>query len=113
MTTIERRVSDLESARERQERRKNGPIDDVERVRLFLESVDGQHDLDMRPGEDISSVMTRRMMHLDGWNLNALPGHTEAERWHSADLAANNENFEVSAEARHAARHCIKIYEGI
>jgi len=111
MTTIERRVSNLESARERQERRK-GNRTILDETREFLESIDGQADLDMRPGEDISSVMTRRMMHLDGWNLNALPGNTEAERWHSADLAAHG-GLSISDEIRHAARHCIKLYEGI
>ena len=117
MSTIDRRISELEAFRARQERpghrKKSNPEIFIDEIREMLQGIDGQAELGMLPGENIMVVLTRRMMHLDGWNLNALPGSTEEERWHGADLAANNESFVVSAEARHAARHCVKMYEGI
>jgi hypothetical protein len=112
MSTIDRRINERKQFRERQEHRRTGPKSFFKEAAEMLQGIDGQADLGALPGESLMDVMTRRMMHLDGWNLNALPGSTENERWHSADLAANGK-LAVSDEIRHAARHCLKLYEGI
>lgn len=113
MTTIKTRIAALEQSNERQQQRKTGPASIVEDVRAMLERIDGQVELGMRPDENLSTVMTRRLMHLDGWNLNALPGNSRDEKMRIADLAANNASFVISDEARHAARYYIQMYEGI
>lgn len=108
--TIERRVGELEAARERQERRKNGPVDDVERIRQHLESVDGQHDLDRRPGEDLYDEMVRRMQVAEGWNLDLMPGNTLTEKHDNVERAYYGK-IVVSAETRHAARGWFQLFD--
>ena len=109
--SIETRIRALELNREKHDRR-TGDSGIVEDTRSFLESIDGQKELGLLDGEDMSACMVRRMMHLDGFNLDALPGATMDEKWHSADLAAHGK-LEISDEARHAARHLISLYVGI
>lgn len=108
MSTIERRVSELEAARERQQR-KAGVVDDVEQVRLFLESMDGQAALDMRHGEDIFTVCVRRLQVAEGWNLDLMPGATLTEKETNVEKAHYGK-ITVSAEARHAARGWFQLW---
>lgn len=107
--TIDRRISELEAFRERQERRKN-PVDDVERIRRDLDAVDGQHDLDRRPGENLWDEIVRRMQVAEGWNLDLMPGATLTEKEANVELAYNGK-IAVTAEARHAARGWFQIFD--
>jgi hypothetical protein len=109
MSTIDRRISELEQFRERQEKRK-GVRTIVEDTREFLESIDGQHDLDMRPGEDIMDVMTRRMQSVDGYDLSGMPGETLKAKRANVEPAYYGK-IVVSAEARHAARAYFKLFD--
>ena len=109
-TTIDRRISELEAFRERQERRRTGPKSFLDEVAEMLQRIDGQADLGMLPGENLTDVMTRRMQSVDGYDLSGLPGDT---------LTAKRENVEpayfgqitVSPEARHAARAYFKLFD--
>ena len=111
MSTIRRRLDDLQAARARQEQRK-GTNSVVEDIRVMLESVDGQADLDMRPGENIFTVSLRRVQVADGWNLALMPGDTLEDKLESADRVGQGK-LTVSDDARHAARHWFAMYEGI
>ena len=113
MSTIDRRISDLQQFMERQARRKNGPVSFVEEVRRMLHTIDEQVELGTLPGETLWDTMVRRLQVADGYDLSLMPGATLSEKLQAVDDAANNESFVVSAEARHAARHCVKMYEGI
>lgn len=110
MSTIDRRISELEQFRERQERRKAGPVNDVERIRRYLESVDGQHDLDHRPGENLWDEMVRRMQVAEGWNLDLMPGASLKEKQENVEPAYHGK-FVVSAEARHNARGWFQLFD--
>lgn len=110
-TTIRRRLDDLQAARARLERRK-GSQSVVEDIRAMLQTVDGQADLDTRPGENIFTVSLRRLQVADGWNLDLMPGDTLEDKLRSADRAANG-RLHVSDDAKHAARHWMKMHEGI
>lgn len=108
MSTIRRRLDDLQAARARQEQRKGGStvVDDV---RAMLETVDGQADLDMRPGESLFDVCARRLQSADGWNLDLIPGDTLAAKFKAIDDPA----AAIPDEARHAARHWFEMVEGV
>ena len=108
MSTIARRVQALEVYREQRERRK--PVGIVEEYRAWLQTLDGQHDLDMRPGEDLNAVVRRRLQIVDGWNLSGLPGDSLATKEHAVDLACQG-RLTVAPEVRHAARHWFEKYE--
>lgn len=111
MSTIRRRLDDLQAARARQEQRK-GTKTVVEDIRAMLEGVDGQADLDMRQGEDIFTVCVRRLQGQDGWTLAGIPGDTLVDKIKAIDGACKNKAG-VSDEARHAARHWFGMWEGI
>lgn len=110
MSTIARRVQALESYLAERERRK--PVGIIEEYRAWLEAIDGQHDLDMRPGVDLFAVVRRRLQIVDGWNLSGLPGATLEEQDRAADLVAQGKLC-VPPEVQHAARCFIGLYEGI
>ena len=108
MSTIRRRLDDLQAARARQQQRKGaGTV--IEDVRAALEAVDGQADLDMRPGESLFDVCARRLQSADGWNLDLIPGDILAAKIKAID----DQTAVIPDEARHAARHWFKIVEGI
>ncbi len=110
--TVDRRITELEQFRERQERRKSGPVSFVEEVRRMLQGIDGQEELGMLHGETIEDVMTRRMQSVDGYDLSGMPGDT---------LKAKRENVEpayfgqiaVSPAARHAARSYFQLFDHV
>lgn len=111
MSTIRRRLDGLLTARARQELRK-GTNSVVENMRAMLESVDGQADLDMRPGEDLFTVCVRRLQGQDGWTLAGIPGDTLEDKIKTIDAACQGKSA-VSDEARHAARNLFAMYEGL
>lgn len=111
MSTIRRRLDDLQAARARQEQRK-GTNSVVEDMRAMLEAVDGQVDLDMRPGENIFTVSLRRLQVADGWNLDLMPGDTLVDKIKTIDAACQGKVV-VSDEARHAARKLFAMYEAL
>ncbi len=108
MSTIRRRLDDLQAARARQEQRKGAGtvIDDV---RAMLEKVDGQADLDMRPGESLFDVCVRRLQSADGWSLDLIPGDTLAAKIKAID----DQTAVIPDEARHAARHWFEMVDGV
>lgn len=108
-TAIRRRLDDLQAARARQQQRKGaGTV--VDDVRAALEAVDGQADLDMRPGENIFTVCVRRLQGTDGWTLAAIPGDTLEAKIEAID---RHTTLTISPEARHAARHWFEMVEGV
>lgn len=109
MSTIRRRLDDLQAARARQEQRK-GTKTVVEDVRAMLEKADGQVDLDMRPGESIHDVLIRRLQVVDGYDLSLMPGETLKEKEHAVDLVCGGKLW-VPDEARHAARFVFEMYQ--
>lgn len=111
MTTIRRRLDDLQAARARQQQRK-GKGTYLEDMREWLQSIDGQTEIGTIPDEGIYNEMVRRIQIVDGWNLGALPGDTNKQRDSNAELIARGELI-VSDEARHAARHWIGIWEKV
>ena len=84
----------------------------VEDMRQMLEGVDGQAELDMRPGEDIFTVAVRRLQCEDGWNLEGVPGETLDDKVKTIDNAAHTKGC-ISPEARHSARHFFEMVEGL
>lgn len=111
MSTIRRRLDDLQAARKRQEQRKAGNthLDDT---RQFLQTVDGQAELGTLPGETLWDTMVRRIQSVDGWTLAGIPGDTLAAKIKAIDEASRTK-LAISAESRHAARHWFAMYEGI
>jgi len=109
MSTIRRRLDDLQAARARQEQRK-GADTVVDDVRAMLQAIDGQADLDMRPGEDIFTVCVRRLQGTDGWTLAGIPGDTLKAKIEAID---SHTKLTISPEARHAARYWFEMVEGI
>ncbi len=110
MTAISIRLDKLQAAYERRGQRKlNHVTQFIEDVRAMLEKIDGQHELGMRPGENIHTVMVRRLQPVDGWNLDLMPGDTLEEKEHAVDLACAGK-LTVSDEARQAARHLFEMY---
>lgn len=110
MSTIRRRLDELLAARARLEQRK-GTRTYSDDVRELLQSIDGQTEGAI-PGEGLHNELVRRIQAVDGWNLAALPGNTNDERWANADLIAQGK-LTVLDESRHAARHWIELWEGI
>ena len=104
MSTIERRLTEMDA-----QTRKKRSTGVVEETRAMLEEVDGQPELGMMPGEDLYTVMQRRLQVADGWCLDGLPGDTLTAKEHSADLAAHG-LLEVTPEVRHAARYWLELY---
>ncbi len=110
MTAISIRMDKIEAAHERRGQRKSNHLSQmIEHIRAMLEAVDGQADLDMRPGENIHTVMVRRLQIVDGWNLDLMPGDTLDEKENAVDLACAGK-LSVSDEARHAARKLFEMY---
>jgi hypothetical protein len=111
MTAISIRMDKLAAAHHQRAHRKGDHITQpIEDIRVMLEKVDGQAELGIRPGENIHTVMTRRLQPGDGWNLDLMPGETLEEKEHACDLVCAGK-LTVSDEARHAARHVFSIYE--
>ena len=111
MTAISIRLDKLQAAHERRGQRKGDRLTQfVEDIRSGLEAVDGQHELGMRPGENIHTVMVRRLQIVDGWNLDLIPGDTLEEKEHAVDLACAGKIY-VSDEARHAARKYFQLFD--
>ncbi len=111
MSTIKTRLDNIQAAHAKKNQGK-GDTGIIERTRAMLERVDGQHDLGMLEDENIFTVSLRRLQVADGWNLAMMPGDTLEDKLKSADLAANGK-LDVSDEAKHAARHWMKMHEGI
>jgi hypothetical protein len=111
MSTIKTRMDNLQAAHARKNQGK-GDAGIIEKTRAMLEQADGQVELDMRPGENIFTVSLRRLQVVDGWNLAMMPGDALEDKLKSADRAANGK-LDVSGEAKHAARHWMKMHEGI
>ncbi len=111
-TTIDRRISELEQFRQRQTRRKAGPVSFVEEVRRMLQGIDGQEEIGMLPGETIEDVMTRRMQSIDGFDLSGMPGASLKEKCDSVE-AAHCGQITVSPEARHAARAYFQLFDHV
>ncbi len=111
MSTIRRRLDDVQAARARQEQRKAGNtyLDDT---RQFLQTVDGQAELGTLPGETLWDTMVRRIQTVDGWTLAGIPGDTLAAKIKAIDEASRT-RLARSAEAKHAARHWFAMYEGL
>ncbi|MFZ2220159.1 MAG: hypothetical protein WAV85_15970 [Rhodoferax sp.] len=109
--TTRRRLDVLQAARARQQQRK-GTSSVVEDMRAMLEAVDGQADLDMRPGEDLFTVCVRRLQGQDGWTLAGIPGDTLEGKIKTIDAACQGK-VAVSDEARHAARKLFAMYEAL
>ena len=111
MSNIRRRLDDLQAARVRQELRK-GTNSVVENMRAMLESVDGQAELGMQPGEDLFTVFLRRVQGQDGWTLAGIPGDSLEDKIKTIDAACQGK-VDVPDEARHAARRLFAMYEGL
>ena len=109
MSTIDRRISELEQFRQRQERRQSGPVSFVEDVRRMLQAFDGQEELGMLPGENIGDTMARRMQSVDGYDLSGMPGDTLTAKRANVEPAYRGQ-ITVTPEARHAARCYFKLY---
>ena len=112
MSTIDRRISELEAFHERMERRRAGPKSFVDEVAEMLQAIDGQADLGMLPGENIMDVMTRRTQSVDGFDLSGMPGDTLKEKLENVEPAYFG-RITVSAEARHAARSYFKLFDHV
>lgn len=111
MSTIRRRLNDLQAARARQEKRKAGNTH-LDETRQFLQTVDGQAELGTLPGETLWDTMVRRIQAVDGWMLAGIPGDTLAAKIKTIDNASCSE-LAISAEARHAARYWFAMVEGL
>ncbi len=112
MSTIDRRISELEAFRERQERRRTGPKSFPDEIAEMLTGIDGQVELGMLPGEDLTDVMARRMQSVDGFDLSGMPGDTLKEKLENVEPAYFG-RITVSAEARHAARSYFKLFDHV
>lgn len=110
MSTIDRRISELEAFHERMERRRAGPKSFVDEVAEMLQAIDGQADLGMLPGENIMDTMTRRMQSVDGYDLSGMPGDTLTAKRANVEPAYRGQ-ITVTPEARHAARSFFKLYD--
>jgi hypothetical protein len=106
---IEKRLASLEFAAKHGKRGKQSVVEDM---RQMLESVDGQVDLDMRPGENLFTVFLRRVQGQDGWTLAGISGDTLNDKVKTIDAACRGKAV-VSDEARHAARKLFAMYEAI
>ena len=111
MSTIRRRLDDLQAARARQQQHK-GVASYIESMRAMLETVDGQVELGMQPGENLFDVCIRRLQGQDGWTLAGIPGDTLEDKVETIDAACQGKVV-VSDEARHAARKLFAMYEGL
>jgi hypothetical protein len=100
----------LEAFRDRQERRRTGPKSFVHEVAEMLQGIDGQADLGMLPGENLTDVMARRMQSVDGYDLSGMPGDTLAAKQANVEPAYRGQ-ITVTPEARHAARSYFKLFD--
>lgn len=109
MSTIRRRLDDLRAARARQQQHK-GVSSYIESMRAMLETVDGQVELGMRPGENLFTVFLRRVQGQDGWTVAGIPGNTLEDKIKTVEAACQGKVV-VSDEARNAARRLFAMYE--
>jgi len=109
MSTIRRRLDDLQAARARQTQRK-GTLTFVDEIREMLQGIDGQAELGTLPGEDLMDVMMRRMETVEGYSLSLMPGDTLKQKRKNVEEAYYG-RLAVSAEARHAARKYFQLFD--
>ncbi len=111
MSTIRRRLDDLQAARARQDQSK-GAVSHVEDMRQWLQSIDGQAEIGTIPGEGLHDEMVRRLQVAPGYDLSLMPGTTLQEKYKNIELAHDG-RIEVTPEAIQAACKWFAIWEGI
>jgi hypothetical protein len=84
------------------------PGDFVAQARAMLHDAVGP-DQDPRPNETLFDEMRRRLQVVDGWNLSGIVGDSLAEKEANCDLIASG-TMTASAEAKHAARHWLELW---
>ena len=106
MSTVKSRLANLEFS----SKKKKGPVNFVEEIRLMLQRIDGTAELGMLPDEDIHDVMVRRIQGVDGFDLSMMPGDSLKAKYANVE-AAYYGKIAVSPEARHAGREHFALYD--
>ncbi len=111
MSTIRRRLDDLQAARARQTQRK-GTMTFVDDMRQWLQSIDGQAEIGTVPGENLHDEMVRRLQVAPGYDLSLMPGATLQDKHRNVELAHDG-RIEVTPEARQAACKWFALWDGL